>query len=219
MTEAASQSAGAPHATARSRWACPEPGSAATSSDLPPGGAVSDIVVRAFGKIGVEADVLALPWQRAVSTASDSDDVAAYGPAYHWRHMEGFIAFEPVGFGSLGLVENTNEPIPWSSVDDLDERELRVATVLGYANDDEKGRALRDRFNEGLAGIDVEKTMDARFSDQFRSYPPIGRSGRVRLRVDHPGGCRIRNRCRRKCRFSSSQGCCRRPCSSSPCSS
>jgi polar amino acid transport system substrate-binding protein len=215
-----------------------------TSAELPLGGAVSDIVVRAFGNIGVEADVLTLPWQRAVSTASDSDDVAAYFPGYHCRHMEGFVASEPVGFGPLGLVENTNAPITWSTVDNLGEQELLIGTVLGYANtdefdrmaqagaidvapasddltnlrrllrqridaavidrlvlayllatepsladgreqlvfderplsentlyvcfnDDEEGRALRDRFNEGLAGIDVEQTIDAYFSEQF----------------------------------------------------
>jgi len=215
-----------------------------TSPELPLGGAVTDIVVRAFENIGVEANVLTLPWQRAISTASESDDVVAYFPGYHCRHMEGFVASEPIGFGPLGLVENTDAPITWSTVDDLGEQEFLIGTVLGYANtdefdqkagtgwinvapasddltnlrrllrqridaavidrlvlayllatepsladgrerlvfderplsentlflcfnDDEAGRALRDRFNEGLAGIEVEQSIDAYFSEQF----------------------------------------------------
>lgn len=215
-----------------------------TSQELPLGGAVTDIVVRAFENIGIETDVLTLPWQRAISTASDTENVVAYFPGYHCRHMEGFVASEPIGFGPLGLVENADAPITWSTIDDLGEQELLIGTVLGYANtdefdqkagtgwvnvapasddltnlrrllrqridaavidrlvlayllatepslaegrerlvfderplsentlylcfnDDEDGRSLRDRFNEGLAGIDVDRSIEAYFSEQF----------------------------------------------------
>ncbi len=108
-----------------------------TSPDLPLGGAVTEIVTQAFRESGVETDVLTLPWQRAITTANDDSEVVAYFPGYHCRHMEGFVASEPIGFGPLGLVENTDAPVTWESIDDLGEQQLLIGTVLGYANTDE----------------------------------------------------------------------------------
>lgn len=215
-----------------------------TSPDLPLGGAVTDILTRAFADRGIDVEVLTLPWQRAITTANEDESVVAYFPGYHCRHMEGFVASEPIGFGPLGLVENTDVPITWDSIDDLGEQQLLIGTVLGYANTDEfdqragtgwinvataaddltnlrrllrqridaavidrlvlayllatelaseegveklafderalaentlylcfndteDGRALRDVFNEGLATIDVNESIDRYFAEQF----------------------------------------------------
>ena len=69
--------------------------------------------------------------------AKDDSAAVAYYPSYHYRHVEGFIASEPIGFGPLGLVENTAAPITWTSLDDLGEQKLKIGTVLGYANTDD----------------------------------------------------------------------------------
>lgn len=215
-----------------------------TSPELPLGGAVSDIVVRAFANSDLETEVLTLPWQRAITTANDDNEVVAYFPGYHCRHQEGFVASEPIGFGPLGLVENAETPITWENLDDLGEQQLLIGTVLGYANTDEfdqkagtgwlkvvpaaddltnlrklarnridaavidrlvlsyllatepsleegknllvfderplaentlflcfndteEGRALRDTFNAGLSGLDVQGSIDRYFSEQF----------------------------------------------------
>lgn len=215
-----------------------------TSPDLPLGGAVTDIVIRAFENIETETEILTLPWQRAITTANTSSDVVAYFPGYHCRHQEGFVASEPIGFGPLGLVENAEAPISWETIDDLGEQKLLIGTVLGYANTDEfdqkagtgwlnivpaaddltnlrklvrkridaavidrlvlayllatedslnegkellvfderplaentlflcfddtpEGRAMRDTFNEGLASIDVQSSVDQYFAEQF----------------------------------------------------
>lgn len=215
-----------------------------TSPALPAGGAVTQIVTDAFAAVDIDATVLTLPWKRAISRAKDDVSVVAYFPGYHCRHVEGFVPSEPIGFGSLGLVENVEAPITWRSIDDLGEQQLQIGTVLGYANTDEfdekagtgwlkvvpaaddlttlrkllrkridaavidklvlsyllatessiaegqtalafderpldektlylcfndtpDGHALRARFNEGLAQIDVEATIERYFLEQF----------------------------------------------------
>jgi polar amino acid transport system substrate-binding protein len=215
-----------------------------TSPDLPKGGATTDVVEQAFAAAGMEASVSYLPWKRAISVAKDDPAVAAYYPGYHCRHVDGFIASDPIGNGPLGFAENVNAPVSWANIDDIGKQKLKVGTVLGYANtdefdekagtgwirsipapddltnlrklvrqridmavidklvlsyilatepslaadaevlrfnpkpleektlflcftDDEAGRALRDRFNAGLAQVDVERIVEDYFEKEF----------------------------------------------------
>lgn len=215
-----------------------------TSEILPKGGATTEVVRQAFTAAGIAVKVTILPWKRAIAMAKDDDAVAGYFPGYHCRHVEGFVASEPIGNGPLGFAENVNARVSWNSVDDIGERKLRVGTVLGYANtdefdekagtgwvraipaqddvtnlrklvrqridlavidklvlsyllateptlkpdaevisfnekpleektlylcfnDDEAGRKLRDRFNEGLAMIDPDSTVENYFEKEF----------------------------------------------------
>lgn len=215
-----------------------------TSASLPQGGATSAVVREAFAKAELETEVQVLPWKRAIAMAKNGESAIAYYPGYHCRHVEGFVASEPIGNGPLGFAENVDAAITWQSIDDIGEQKLKIGTVLGYANteefdekagtgwihvipakddvtnlkklqrkrldaavidklvlaylmatesslaeaggelrfderpleektlflcfvDDEKGRAMRDRFNAGLAGIDVQKVIDDYFVEQF----------------------------------------------------
>lgn len=108
-----------------------------TSETLPKGGATTEVVRQAFAAAGLELDVIVLPWKRTIAAAKDDANVLAYYPGYHCRHVEGFIASEPIGFGLLGFVENADAPVTWTSIDDIGEQKLKVGTVLGYANTDE----------------------------------------------------------------------------------
>ena len=109
-----------------------------TGSALPSGGATSEVVRAAFAKAELQADIAFRPWKRAIEMASKgADDVIAYFPGYHCKHQEGFIASGPIGNGPLGFAENTDAPINWTSVDSIGEQQLKIGTVLGYANTDE----------------------------------------------------------------------------------
>lgn len=215
-----------------------------TSEELPKGGATTEVVRQAFSAAGLGVDVATLPWKRAIAMAKDDAAVAAYFPGYHCRHVDGFIASDPIGNGPLGFAENVNARINWTSVDEIGEQKLRVGTVLGYANtdefdekagtgwvraipapddvtnlrklarqridlavidklvlsyllateptlkpdadaiafnerpleektlflcftDDEAGRELRDRFNEGLSMIDPDEIVETYFDNEF----------------------------------------------------
>jgi polar amino acid transport system substrate-binding protein len=107
------------------------------SEDLPKGGATAEVVRQAFASADTEIDIRTLPWKRAISMARDTDEVVAYFPGYHCRHVEGFVPSDPIGDGPLGFVEHVDAPIAWERVDDLGEQKLRIGTVLGYANTDE----------------------------------------------------------------------------------
>lgn len=108
-----------------------------TSAELPKGGATTNVIQQAFAAAGLESSVDYLPWKRAISMAKDDASVAAYFPGYHCRHVEGFIASDPIGNGPLGFAENVNAPVSWRSIDDIGEQKLKVGTVLGYTNTDE----------------------------------------------------------------------------------
>ena len=215
-----------------------------TSEELPKGGATTQVVRQAFEAAGLGINVATVPWKRAIAIAKEDDAVMAYYPGYHCRHVDGFVASEPIGDGPLGFAQHVNAPVTWSDVDDIGEQKLRVGTVLGYANtdefdekagtgwiraipapdditnlrklgrqrldiavidklvlsyllateasladladeiefngkpleektlymcfnDDEAGRALRDRFNAGLAQVDVDAVIESYFADEF----------------------------------------------------
>lgn len=215
-----------------------------TSEELPKGGATTQVVRQAFEAAGLGINVATVPWKRAIAIANEDEAAVAYFPGYHCRHVDGFVASEPIGDGPLGFAQHVNAPVTWSDVDDIGEQKLRVGTVLGYANtdefdekagtgwiraipapdditnlrklgrqrldiavidklvlsyllatesslqdladeiefndkpleektlymcfnDDEAGRALRDRFNAGLAQVDVDALIDSYFADEF----------------------------------------------------
>jgi len=109
-----------------------------TGSKLPSGGATTAVVNAAFEKAGYKVKVVYVPWKRAIDMAlKGTEDVVAYFPGYHCKHREGFMSSNPLGNGPLGFAEHVEAPITWTNVDDLGEQELKIGTVLGYANTEE----------------------------------------------------------------------------------
>ena len=108
-----------------------------TGSELPKGGATTEVVRAAFAKVGYQIHVAYQPWKRAIDTAKKgTDGVIAYFPGYHCHHRAGFIASEPIGNGPLGFAQHVDVPIIWKDLDDIGEQKLVIGTVLGYANTD-----------------------------------------------------------------------------------
>ena len=109
-----------------------------TGSGLPHGGATTEVVRSAFVQADQSVDVKFRPWKRAIDMAAKgTEEVVAYFPGYHCKHQDGFIASEPIGNGPLGFAENVDAPISWTNVDSLGDQQLKIGTVLGYANTDE----------------------------------------------------------------------------------
>lgn len=108
-----------------------------TSEELPKGGATTEVVNQAFSAANLDVSVATLPWKRAIAIAKEDPSSVAYFPGYHCRHVDGFVASDPIGTGPLGFAQNVNAPVTWTDVDDIGEQKLKVGTVLGYANTDE----------------------------------------------------------------------------------
>jgi polar amino acid transport system substrate-binding protein len=147
-----------------------------TGSDLPLGGATTDVVRAAFEKVGYEIEVEYRPWKRAIDMAAKgTDDVIAYYPGYHCHHREGFVASEPIGNGPLGFAENVDAPITWKSLDDIGDQQLKIGTVLGYANTDDfdakvgTGYILAIPSNDDLTNLKklARKRIDAVVIDKL----------------------------------------------------
>lgn len=65
----------------------------------------------AFEQAGLHVAVDTLRRKRAISMAANEYAAIAYFPGYHCRHAEGFVPFEPIGYGPLGFAENIEAPV------------------------------------------------------------------------------------------------------------
>jgi len=161
-----------------------------TGETLPKGGAVTEIIRRAF--TAGDRDILPyfLPWNRAISYAkSDQNEIIGYYPGYHCNHDTGFFASRPIGQSLLGFAERTDNDITWSTLDDIEK--YRIGTVIGYANTDEFDKRARegrlkvytahdDKTNlQNLAAGKVDiAVVDAQVLNFLMStYPTIGLQG------------------------------------------
>lgn len=109
------------------------------------------IAKEAFAAMGYQLVVEFKPWVRTVTTASRKAQYIGYFPEYYFDTQE-FVFSDPIGHGPLGLVENTQSPIRWSTLSDL--TQYRVGTVKGYVNTPE--------FDQMVASgsLTVEETLD-----------------------------------------------------------
>ncbi|TWX57750.1 substrate-binding periplasmic protein [Colwellia hornerae] len=95
-------------------------------------GASVAVAKAAFKAMGHELKVDFYPWSRAVKLASESDSkYVGYFPEYYYQSDE-FSFSNPMGKGPLGLIENKNKPITWSSVKDL--TKYKIGVVQDYVN-------------------------------------------------------------------------------------
>ena len=147
-----------------------------TGKDLPKGGATADVVRAAFEKVGYQVEIEYRPWKRAIDMAKKgTDEVIAYFPGYHCHHQSGFVASEPIGKGPLGFAEHVDAPITWESLDDFGEQQMKIGTVLGYANTDEfdakvgTGYILAVPSNDDLTNLKklARKRIDAVVIDKL----------------------------------------------------
>ncbi|MEQ8651011.1 MAG: transporter substrate-binding domain-containing protein [Kiloniellales bacterium] len=125
-----------------------------TGDALPKEGATTEVVRQVFEAAGIDVEVEILPWKRAIAMAKNDDVAVAYFPGYHCRHVEGFVASDPIGTGPLGLAEHVDNPVTWSSIDDLGEQKLKIGTVLGYANTDEFDEKAGTGWIQAIAAKD-----------------------------------------------------------------
>lgn len=98
-------------------------------------GASVAVAKAAFKAMGHELVVEFFPWSRAVKLASEPESkYVGYFPEYYYESDE-FSFSKPMGTGPLGLVENKQNPIVWSTTQDL--TRYRLGVVQDYVNTDE----------------------------------------------------------------------------------
>lgn len=161
-----------------------------TGETLSKGGAVSEIIRRAFAATNHDILPYFLPWNRAISYAkSDHNAIIGYYPGYHCNHDDGFFASRPIGESALGFAERTDNDITWTTLDDIEK--YRIGTVVGYANSDEFDQRARegrlkvytahdDKSNlQNLAAgnIDVAVIDSQVLSHLMKTHPTLGQQG------------------------------------------
>jgi polar amino acid transport system substrate-binding protein len=147
-----------------------------TGSELPKGGATTQVVRAALAKVGYDIEVFYRPWKRAINMArKGSDGVLAYFPGYHCDHRPEFVSSEPLGNGPLGFAEHADAPMTWKDFDDIGEQKLKIGTVLGYANTDEFDAKVAAKLIHAIPANDdvtnlkklLRKRIDAAVIDKF----------------------------------------------------
>lgn len=169
-----------------------------TASELPLGGATTEVIRAAFAQSEHKIEVSYRPWKRAIDMAAKgTNDVIAYFPGYHCKHRDGFVASGPVGNGPLGFAEHIEAPITWKNVDHIGEQQLKIGTVLGYANTDEFDKKVGTGWVRAVASNDditnlkklMRKRIDAAVIDKFvleylKATHPSLKKGRENLRFN-----------------------------------
>ncbi|GAB0150228.1 MULTISPECIES: ABC transporter substrate-binding protein [Marichromatium] len=103
-----------------------------SGAELPQQGAVIAVARAAFAAMGDELIVEFYPWSRAVKlVTTPGTGFVAYLPEYAYESEE-FTFSEPLGYGPLGLVERSAEPVVWETIEDLER--YRIGVVQGYVN-------------------------------------------------------------------------------------
>ena len=147
-----------------------------TGETLPQGGATTTVVKAAFEKAGYTVNVVFRPWKRAIDMAFRGiEGTIAYYPGYHCKHRDGFVATQPIGSGPLGFAENVDAPIAWTSLNDISEQQLKIGTVLGYANTDEFDKRVGSGWIRAIPAKDditnlkklLRRRIDAAVIDKF----------------------------------------------------
>lgn len=104
-----------------------------TGANLAEDGASAKVLREALAKAGMELDIKFYPWQRAVNTAKNDQNFIGYFPEYYAESIEqDFIFSEPIGTSPLGFIERKENPVSWSSLEELKKHSIGV--VSGYVN-------------------------------------------------------------------------------------
>lgn len=109
-----------------------------TGESLPNQGAVSTIIMQAFGETNLKTRIAIWPWNRAIKYAGNGfDGVLGYFPGYHCHHdsTTKFLVSKPLIDAPLGFVYRKDHPLDyWQNLEDLKDR--RIGYVSGYASTD-----------------------------------------------------------------------------------
>lgn len=99
-------------------------------SESPEGGILVSVLEQAFAKIGHSLSVEYLPWARSQNKAAEDPSVLGYFPAWPSEVQEGFFASSVIYSSPVGFVQRQDNPITWSSLEDL--HGLTVMVVRAY---------------------------------------------------------------------------------------
>lgn len=112
-----------------------------SGAELKHQGAGIHVLRTALKRIGVELDVVYLPWRRAQAVARQRDAVVGYYPAWPSEVAHGFFPSAPVFTSPLGFAERTSDPISWQRLSDL--RGKRIGFVRDYVYPDRLRKAAQ----------------------------------------------------------------------------
>lgn len=100
--------------------------------DLPNHGYTSEIVRRAFERVGYGVDITFMPWARVLRRAASGAFDAMY-PAYHSRERaRTFLFSDPFAWSYLVFYKRTGDEITYTRLRDLEG--YRIGVVRGYVN-------------------------------------------------------------------------------------
>lgn len=107
-----------------------------TGAALPGQGAVSATIVEALKASGQRVEVQFFPWSRAVRLVDSDPAYVGFFPAYYSRERAArYLYSDPVGRSHVVFLERTENPVKWTTYEDLQGR--RIGVVRGFVNTEE----------------------------------------------------------------------------------
>lgn len=102
-----------------------------TCKKCPDQGAGAKALKEAMKTVGVEVELVFMPWERAVAEAEKSDYVGYY-PAWPEDIVAGFEGSPVIFTSPVGFIEPKGKPLVWESLSDL--KGKKIGVVSGYGN-------------------------------------------------------------------------------------
>lgn len=112
-----------------------------SSANMPSQGASVAVAKAAIESMGHELVVEFFPWSRAMVLATNNPKYGGYFPEYYYE-SEDFVFSDSMGKGPLGFVENVDNPVEWSSLDDL--TSVQIGVVQDYINTEALDQMIAD---------------------------------------------------------------------------
>ncbi|MDR7304774.1 transporter substrate-binding domain-containing protein [Rhodoferax saidenbachensis] len=107
-----------------------------TGAALPGQGFVSATIADALKVTGTSVEIQFFPWSRAVRLVETHSRYIGFFPAYYSRERASQYLFsEPIGRSTMVFLERVDNPVKWTSYDDLQGRHIGV--VRGFVNTEE----------------------------------------------------------------------------------
>lgn len=103
------------------------------NAQVPDGGLTVQRVRDAYKSVGVELEVIFLPWTRAVLTTQNDPTFVGYFPEYDAITVRRrWLLSEPIGKSDLGFAEPYDRPVVWRGPETLSG--MTVGVVQDYVN-------------------------------------------------------------------------------------
>lgn len=96
------------------------------------GGPITEIIIKAYNKVGFEVELKFVPWERGLQGAKEGIYDGIFTAWYRKEREQWFVFSAPLPPNEVGFFKRAGENIKFDSFEDL--KHYRIGVVQGYSN-------------------------------------------------------------------------------------